>query len=240
MHPLVYRAFYFMANELTWFKFSPFSWMTGRIRKESAKVQIAFIEIICQYWKNEGQMTIEQAELEVGDSIHKLLDRRIIKADGNNIKIHFIDEQIQDIGVTSELRRSAALSRWKQKQSKTMQVHASALQSDADREIDRKKRKKEKIEIPFEGDLLAVWNEWIEYRKERKLPTSLTSQKKQIQFLAGRGADEVKEILNASIRNNWQGLFELKQHSNGKRNTTEGSIRRADATIQGGREFGEL
>lgn len=227
-----------MANELTWFKFSPFSWMTGRIRKEPAKVQIAFIEIICQYWKNEGQMTIEQAELEVGDSIHKLLDRKIIKADGSNLRISFIDEQLDSIGQTSALRRDAALSRWKQKESKPMQVHASALQNDADREIDRKKRKIDKIDIPFEGELLAVWNEWIEYRKQRKLPNTAISQKKQIQFLGGRSDSEVKAILNASIMNNWQGLFELNNSNNGNGHKPKTALRTTDAIIDPNKSFG--
>lgn len=121
-------GFYFMAKDLQWFKFSPLDWMTGRIRKESAKVQIAFLELMCQYWKNDCQMTKSQAELEIGDAIQPLIKKQLIKVSGDYIKIQFLDEQMVSIDETSAQRSNAAKSRWIKEHSKTMQVHASALQ----------------------------------------------------------------------------------------------------------------
>lgn len=118
--------------------------MTGRIRKEKDKVQIAFIELICQYWKNECNMTLEQAELEIGDAVHQLLKKKIVKLMDNKIKIGFLDEQMQSIEVTSAQKSNAAKSRWN---ADAMHVHKSALhshkdamQNDADKIREDKKR----------------------------------------------------------------------------------------------------
>lgn len=118
--------------------------MTGRIRKEKDKIQIAFIELICQYWKNECNMTLEQAELEIGDSIHQLLKRKIVKLVDDKIKIGFLDEQMQSIEVTSVQKSNAAKSRWN---ADAMHVHKGALhshkdamQNDADKIREEKKR----------------------------------------------------------------------------------------------------
>lgn len=117
-----------MAKDLQWFKFSPLDWMTGRIRKESAKVQIAFLELMCQYWKNDCKMTKDQAELEIGAMLQPLLKNQLVKVSGDLIKIQFLDEQMVAIDDTSVQRSNAAKSRWTKEHSKTMQVHASALQ----------------------------------------------------------------------------------------------------------------
>lgn len=147
-----------MAEDLGWFKFSPLKWMTGRIRKEKEKIQIAFLGLVCQYWKDGCEMTIEKARDEIGDSIDALLKKRIVKTDGDKIKIDFLDEQMVSIGNTSEQRKRAAKTRWDKEHSKTMHVHASALQVhtgamqiDADREIDKKER---------QDEIIAEWISW--------------------------------------------------------------------------------
>lgn len=115
-----------MAKDLNWFKFSPLNWMTGRIRKESTKVQSAFIEIMCQYWKNACSMTVEQAELEIGASLQPLLKKRLVKVDGEKIRIQFLDEQMTSIDQDTEKKRDAAKEMWKKR--KEMQVHTDAVQ----------------------------------------------------------------------------------------------------------------
>lgn len=133
-----------MTRDLQWFKFSPLNWMTGRIRKEPVKIQIAFIEIICQYWKNGCSMTIAQAELEIGSSLKILMAKQLIKPHGDEIRIQFLDEQMVDISDTSAIRRDAALHRWNAKASKSnangMHLHKGAMQSDADKRRQDKMR----------------------------------------------------------------------------------------------------
>jgi len=62
------------------------------------------------------------------------------------------------------------------------------------------------------------WAEWIAYRKGRKLATSEATALKQIEFLAdcaGKGIDAGK-VIDDSIRQGWQGLFEPKQQQASK------------------------
>lgn len=51
------------------------------------------------------------------------------------------------------------------------------------------------------------WAEWVEYRKARRLTTTDITLKRQISFL-GRFQSEHESIIEQSITNGWQGLFE--------------------------------
>lgn len=54
------------------------------------------------------------------------------------------------------------------------------------------------------------WTEWVDYRKARRLTTSHITLGRQIQFLAGFQSQH-EEIIEQSITQGWQGLFEVKQ-----------------------------
>jgi hypothetical protein len=64
------------------------------------------------------------------------------------------------------------------------------------------------IELPDWLDS-SKWNEWIEYRKSRKLTNSPMTLKRQIAFLEKNKSNYI-EIIEQSITNGWQGLFEKK------------------------------
>lgn len=88
-------------------------------------------------------------------------------------------------------------------------------------------------DIPFDGDVLVSWNEWMEHLKQKKKkPTPLAIQK-QIKFLGGRPRDEIIAIINQSITNNYQGLFELKNYVRVKE-----AVRTVDAVIEQPRDYG--
>ena len=140
-----------MVKDLQWFKFSPLNWMTGRIRKESAKVQVAFVEICCQYWKNRCCMTYEQADLEIGAPIATLVNRKFIGVEGDHIYIKFLDDQMKEIQGASVQKSNAAKSRWNARAKQNdadalhvhkaaLQVHDSAMQNDADKRRQEKTR----------------------------------------------------------------------------------------------------
>jgi hypothetical protein len=70
--------------------------------------------------------------------------------------------------------------------------------------------------------LEQAWIEWIEYRKQRKFKTvekTWINQAKKLSEWGKAGHDPVK-IIEQSIGNGWQGLFELKQNFNGGINGT--------------------
>lgn len=164
-----------MAKDLQWFKFSPLDWMTGRIRREPVKVQVAFLELICQYWKNDCSMTIQQAELEV-DCLPQLMKKKIVKADGDFIKIHFLDVQMESIDETSVKRSNAAKERWKEKDKRVMQVHASALllqntpmQNDAEKIREEKTREERESYTHAKEAFEDITTNYLETEPQRNI-----------------------------------------------------------------------
>ncbi len=75
-------------------------------------------------------------------------------------------------------------------------------------------------QVLFEGtEILVVseewlnqeaWSEWISYRKEIKKKMTDRTVKLQQSLLKTYSKEEQKMIIDASIRNGWTGLFELK------------------------------
>jgi hypothetical protein len=64
------------------------------------------------------------------------------------------------------------------------------------------------VELPDFIDR-EVWNEWVQFRKEKKQKLTPTSIKRQLKFLTEHQKD-YKAIIEASIQNGWTGLFALK------------------------------
>lgn len=60
----------------------------------------------------------------------------------------------------------------------------------------------------------AAWNDWCSYRRERRKPIRERAALMQLRFLASQ-TDPIA-IIEQSIRNEWQGLFELKGGSGGQ------------------------
>lgn len=73
--------------------------------------------------------------------------------------------------------------------------------------------------VPSVGGLnIKAWNEYIAHRKQiRAKPLKPVSIEKQQRWLVEQGPPEIQQqIVDQTIRNNWQGLFELKTgNSNG-------------------------
>lgn len=73
------------------------------------------------------------------------------------------------------------------------------------------------IEIP-ENINSEAWQEWIEYRKSKKKPVSKIAANKQFKLLGNYDFYNQQLIINQSIQNDYQGLFELKGNSYEKNN----------------------
>lgn len=64
-------------------------------------------------------------------------------------------------------------------------------------------------------DFIEVWKRWIIFRKEIKKKLTESTAKVQLKFLLEQ--NNPIEVIEKSIRNSWQGLFELKNNNgNGK------------------------
>ena len=68
------------------------------------------------------------------------------------------------------------------------------------------------------------FDEFLKFRKAKKvpvLPESVEALKAKLWKLSNKNEQVAIEILNESIANGYQGIFELKNKTNGKQNTTE-------------------
>lgn len=240
-----------MAKDLPYFKFIISEWNDGDVTICSFEAQGLFINLCSIYWSQEGNLSFARAKRRFSacnaTAWEELLKERIIKLSDDDIIISFLDEQLEERGKLCKQNSENAALGWEKRR-----LNATALPSHSDpiipacnieekrREEKRREKKREEVAPPFVGDALVVWNEWVDFRKEKKKTLTITTIRKQIQFLGGRGDPEIIAILNQSMQNGWTGLFNLKNQTNGIRHTTQGTIRRADATIKGGEAFGKL
>ena len=80
-------------KELPYFKFFPNQWITGSVMFMDLDVQGAFMKICCYYWSKECNVSREQIKSLVPKQWSKLLDTQLLKTEGDNIKIKWLDEQ---------------------------------------------------------------------------------------------------------------------------------------------------
>lgn len=127
-----------MSKDITWFKFYPSEWMMGRIQRQPENVQLAFIRLICKYWHKECVLTIEEAELDCGESeTGALLNAKIILSNDGLIEIKFLNEQMVEIQSISDKNRENAHKRWnktpKGANATALRPHTTDIQTDADK-----------------------------------------------------------------------------------------------------------
>ena len=83
-------------TELPYFKFFPSEWLTGQISFEDHSVKGAFVDLISFYWTKGCKMNEEQMK-KVTKRQHKyILDSGIVKIVDKQVKIDFLDTQLQD------------------------------------------------------------------------------------------------------------------------------------------------
>lgn len=83
------------------------------------------------------------------------------------------------------------------------------------------------IEFPFKDpDFLKAWEEWEQYRKERKIaryvPTGLKKTFTHLKNISGDDKNTAIKIIHQSMEQNYAGLFPLK-HQNGSHQSTSAS-----------------
>lgn len=91
-------------------------------------------------------------------------------------------------------------------------------QAEAEEEEEKKKARKRAVFDPLTMTLptnLAsnAWKDWVEYRVAKRKPMGLKSAAELLTFLSAQ--PDPNEVIKASIRNDWQGLFELKTNGAG-------------------------
>lgn len=83
---------------LEWFTFRPTGWLIGKINSCSDQAQSRFIRLMSYYWLQKCSMTYAQALDNIFDdeqSLQELIRKKVVKRDGENIRIGFLDEQYE-------------------------------------------------------------------------------------------------------------------------------------------------
>lgn len=81
-------------------------------------------------------------------------------------------------------------------------------------EVKPKKAKFNALELVPSNINLAAWSEWVEFRSSKRKPVSKLAAKKQFDLLVKYPFEVQAEIINSSIQNDYQGLFEPKGYNN--------------------------
>jgi len=97
-----------MAKELPYFKFYPGEWSNGDITLESYEIQGLFINICAYYWSKDCIVSYDVLFKKYRFStehLDQIIDLGIIKVEGTNIVISFLDEQMQSKEVQAVTNR---------------------------------------------------------------------------------------------------------------------------------------
>lgn len=108
---------------------------------------------------------------------------------------------------------------------------------DKDKDKDKEKDKDkdtEMAEIPNSlnvPEFIEAWKEFRQSRRSMKKPLTKLAEEKHFAYLARFPSDVAIAMVEQSVKNQWQGIFELKTNGNGKQaNTTNGGSQYSRAT----------
>jgi len=230
-----------MAKDLPYFKFIISEWNDGDVTLCSLEAQGLFINLCSLYWSQEGELSLSKSKRRFSGcnatAWKELISDKVIKIDGDNIVINFLDEQFEDRGKLSVTNSKNATDGWKKRRENAtaQRPHTEPIEvvSNKEEKREEEKRKKEKRTeendplraigvLPFESEeFVNAWLEWEKFRKELGKKLTPSTAKKQMQFLGGWTEPQAIGILNQSITNGWTGLFQLKVQVNGTSKTTK-------------------
>ena len=108
-----------MAQELPYFRFTVAEWLNGDISMESYHLKGMFIDICSWYWFKDCSVTKVMIEKKFPFSRHieELTNFGMIKMDGDNIRIDFLNDQFDMLSEKRKARQRAGSKGGKQKAS---------------------------------------------------------------------------------------------------------------------------
>jgi len=126
--------------------------MMGRISRQPAEVQVAFIRLCCVYWNAECEMSTDHAELEADGHLERLLQTRLVESNGPSVFIKFLDIQWEEAnlhrtkmsqaGKRSAERRSAKVEENPTKVEPMLNLPSTKVEPMFNREEERREEKK--------------------------------------------------------------------------------------------------
>ena len=102
----------------------------------------------------------------------------------------------------------------------TDDLHIADTDADTDTDLSLAKKKKaapESLPLPFYSDeFKSAWMDWVDFRKSKKKPISVRSQKMIFADFVKWGESAAIEAIGNSIRCDWSGIFEPSQKNQRK------------------------
>ena len=110
-------------------------------------------------------------------------------------------------------------------------------EEEVEEEVENEAKRIADIRPPFDGELLAAWKNWENYRKEKRVPLTKRSRDKQIELLRARAPSDAVAMINNSITNGYTGLFDPKTNGSGNRKTEQTNANRKHLQDKYGDKF---
>lgn len=139
----------------------------GRISRQPAEVQVAFIRLCCVYWNAECEMTTDHAELEADGYLQRLLQTRLVETNGPSVFIKFLDIQWEDAnlhrtkmseaGKRSAERRSTKVEENPTKVEPMLNLPSTYVEHTFNREEKRREEKMEKKDCVLFDQFWALY-----------------------------------------------------------------------------------
>lgn len=160
-----------MAKELPYFKFDCSEWISGNITLEDFQTQGVFINICAYYWFKSGCLKTSEIKprLKCKQSIiDTLFENGHMKADGDFVKISFLDEQFEERGHISVKNSNNGSKGGAPKGNKNAQKNKPSVDSEQPKTTNieeeqkriRREEEREKSKAP-DFELFETWSKSI-------------------------------------------------------------------------------
>lgn len=164
-----------MAKDLPYFKFIISEWNDGDVTLCSLEAQGLFINLCSLYWSQEGDLSLSKSKRRFSGcnatAWDELINDHVIKIDGDNIVINFLDEQFEERGKLSTTNAQNASKGWekRKKDATALRPHSNGIKVASNIEEKRREEKKkeenrkEEISLAdFEGLFDEIWKEQVQ------------------------------------------------------------------------------
>lgn len=172
-----------MAKELPYYKHEPSEWLEGEIQVCSDAAIVCFTNLRDGYWLKLGCMSyafgLQKYCRKDKAILNELIDNGIIDVLDDEIRIRFLDKQLEEFNSTSEKRRESANKRWND--AKAMQVDSKSNAIREEKIIEDNIIKEDsmllKTASPYAKKIIPSLDEVVEYLVLEKLASQNEAEK---------------------------------------------------------------
>jgi len=191
-----------MAKELPYFQFEPAQYLTGDIQFCSLAAQGLFANICSMYWQRACDLTFDQLNKkykEHKDLLDELVKSYVLKKDGDNVLIEFLNEQYKTISERRDKHIEAGrIGGLKSAQARMKRGPIKASPPLIKIEPD----------YPFKTERFKKhWIEYVSHRAKKRSKITEESAAKLFKKFKKYTEDQVCEAITLCIESGWTGVF---------------------------------